>query len=184
MSSELESGLLRKCELLRQMLNSEANKSNWGKGGKRGGFDYKPPYGWIGIGLNVLDKYDSGNNDWLVHNGNKNEWAVAYASVSEKILGIILQHGFRAGRGQIYEKKYDIYHPGNKVGQGVYCTPNPDIMDNYSKELIEIDGKYYKLGLMLRVKPDKIRWPSKEFNYWVLDSDDIRPYRILLKEIK
>ena len=35
---------------------------------------------------------------------------------------------------------------------------------------------------MLRVKPDKIRIPKKENNDWVLNPDEIRPYRILLKE--
>ena len=184
MNSELEQRLFEKCKLPSSMLNSEANKSNWGEGGKRGGFDYKPPYGWIGIGLKVLEKYDHVNNDWIAHNGNKNEWAVAYANASERTLNFILEDGFRAGRGQAFENYDDIYHPGNKVGQGVYCSPNVDIMEQYSRESIEIEGKKYKMGLMVRVKPDKIRCPSIQSNYWVLNSDEIRPYRILLKEIK
>ena len=184
MNSELESGLLLKCKLLRQMINSEANKSRWGNGGKRGGFDYKPPYGWVGIGLNVWEKYDSGNNDWLAKNGNRNEWAVAYANASERTIKFILEGGFRVGLGQFYANDDDIYHPGNKVGEGVYCSPNADIMEEYSREYIEIGGKKYKMGLMVRVKPDKIRCSSEGLNYWVLNSDEIRPYRILLKEIK
>ena len=26
---------------------------------------YNPPDGWIGFGLNVINKYDNRNNDWL-----------------------------------------------------------------------------------------------------------------------
>ena len=184
MNSELELGVIQKCRLSRYMLNSEANKSNWGNGGKRGGFDYKPPYGWIGIGLKVWDKYDYGNNDWLAHNGNKNEWAVAYQTVNERTIRPILDGGFKPSPHQVYEDSEDIYHKGNKVGKGIYCSPNADIMEEYCRESIEINGKKYKMGLMLRVKQDKIRCPSEELNYWVLNSDEIRPYRILLKEIQ
>ena len=182
MYSELEFGLIEKCRIPKIMLNSEANKSNWGSGGKRGGFDYKPPYGWIGIGLKVLDLYE--NNDWLACNGNKNEWAVAYAGVNQKILRFILQGGFKPGFQQVYADYDDIYHPGNKVGHGVYCSPNVEIIEKFGLEPIEINGQKYNIGLMLRVKKDKIRCPSNELNFWVLDPHEIRPYRILLKEVK
>ena len=33
---------------------------------------YDPPYGYIGIGLNVIGKYDNGNDDWL--NNNYSGW--------------------------------------------------------------------------------------------------------------
>ena len=38
---------------------------------------------------------------------------------------------------------------------------------------------------MVRVKPDKIKNNDNEKNYWVLDGtvNEIRPYRILVKEI-
>ena len=42
MSSELEKGLLLECHLFPNNFYSNANKTNWGNGGKRGGFDYKP----------------------------------------------------------------------------------------------------------------------------------------------
>jgi len=77
-----------------------------------------------------------------------------------------------------------MYHPGNKVGDGVYCSPHPDIMDEYAG-ICSCDGKNYKVGLMIRVKPDKIRAPKDKKDYWVLNGtkDEMRPYRILLKEI-
>ena len=38
--------------------------------------------------------------------------------------------------------------------------------------------------LKVRVKPDKIRAPVGYSNYWILNptTDEIRPYRILIKE--
>ena len=43
--------------------------SGWGIGQKRGPqkylIDYDPPLNRIGYGLNVLDKYDGGDNSWL-----------------------------------------------------------------------------------------------------------------------
>ena len=181
MNSEIELGLIEKCRISKEMLNSESNKSNWGVGGKRGGFEYKPPTGWIGIGIKVLNLYE--NNDWLAHNENKNEWAVAYISVNEKIIGNILKDGFKPALRLVIENDDDIYHPGNKVGKGVCCSPNAEIIEPFSG-LIEIKGKKYKIGLMLRVKPDKIRCSKNQPNFWVLNPQEIRPYRILLKEIK
>ena len=42
------------------------------------------------------------------------------------------------------------------------------------------------MGFMMRVKPDKIRYPPEEPDYWILNAttDEMRPYRILVKEKK
>ena len=50
---------------------------------------------------------------------------------------------------------------------------------------MKIQGKKYKVGFMLRVKPDKIRFPSSQPNFWVLNGDfsELRPYRLLIKKI-
>ena len=74
-----------------------------------------------------------------------------------------------------------------KVGIGVYCSPNPDVMKeyaNYAKEKASIHGKKYLMGFMMRVKPDKIRISESEKDYWVLDgtTKEMRPYRIMIKE--
>ena len=39
------------------------------------------------------------------------------------------------------------------VGKGVYCSPNPKVMDSYGQEY-----QGYKMSLMLRVKPQRIRY--------------------------
>ena len=72
-------------------------------------------------------------------------------------------------------------HPGKKVGVGVYCTPTIKTAEGYAG-ISEVNGKSYKTVLMVRVNPISIRYSEEERDYWVLDSDQIRPYRMLLKE--
>ena len=167
---------------------------NWAQGESRGGRVYNPPKGWIGFGLNVLGKYDNGNNDWLACNGREGEWCVAYhgacvRNTSDEIKQIIkpiLEKNLRPGAGQGYKDSDDANHPGHKVGVGVYCSPNPANMDGYAG-IIEVNGYRYKVAFMLRVKPDKIRYSNSRADYWVLnggngDFSEIRPYRFLIKK--
>ena len=180
------------CKLTPYMLDSEGNRQeNWGVNEKRGGFNYIPPKkGWIGFGLKAKGKYDNGNDDWLAADGNKNEWAVAYHGVGcsnlEDVINKISTSGLKAGNGQAYENADDRFHPGNKVGRGIYCSPEPDVMlqyASYGKTETKVNGKQYRIGFMLRVKPDKIRSPKEKEDYWVLETDEMRPYRIVVKEI-
>ena len=166
-------------------------EGKWAKNERRGGKKYIPPKGWIGFGLNVLNKYDDGNNDWLACNGRKGEWCVAYHGACrnlgsdevKKTVQLILKENLKPGKGQSFQDHKDIFHPNQKVGKGVYCSPDPRVMDEYSGKM-EIEGVYYKIGFMLRVNPKKIRCPQAQKNYWVLNGnfDEIRPYRILVKQ--
>ena len=189
------------------MLDPRGNReSGWGVNEKRGGYPYTPPpKGWKGYGLKVKDVYDDGNNDWLAYDGNPNEWAVAYHGIGnnafsvEETTKLIFTGGFKAGKGQAYQ--YDNndnpnYKPDNKndhskkIGVGVYCSPDPSVMEQYAnyakkKATIKNTNKQYLVGFMMRVKPDKIRYSNSKKNYWVLDrtKEQMRPYRIMVKEI-
>ena len=84
----------------------------------------------------------------------------------------------------------DEFHPRQKVGEGVYCTPNIKAVEKYAGKS-EINGIIYKTVLMVRVKPDALRHcnkclDSRTNNYWVVNgtNDEIRPYRILYKKCK
>ena len=167
----------------------------WAHGENRGGRPYTPPDGWIGFGLNVLNKYDNGNNDWLACDGRPGEWCIAYHgacvhNTSEQIKQIIkpiLENNLKPGAGQAYSTYDDACHPGQKVGVGVYCTPNPNTADGYSGQ-IDVNGHRYKVAFMLRVKPDKIRYSNSQPDYWVLNAGDgdfseMRPYRFLIKKV-
>ena len=167
----------------------------WAHGENRGGRPYNPPDGWIGFGLNVLNKYDNGNNDWLACDGRPGEWCIAYHgacvhNTSEQIKQIIkpiLENNLKPGSGQAYSSYDDACHPGQKVGVGVYCTPYPSTADGYSGQ-IDVNGHRYKVAFMLRVKPDKIRYSNSQPDYWVLNAGDgdfseMRPYRFLIKKV-
>ena len=184
--------IMEGCMLSQNMLDAEGNReSGWEVGGKRGGLPYTPPQGWKGFGLKVKGKYDNGNDEWINCDGNKNEWAVAYHGIGtklgmslEKATNNIIKGGFKAGSGQAYEFDDDANHPGQKVGKGVYCSPNPDVMDSYAHKTNKI-GKTFKMGIMMRVKPDRIRYSNNMPDYWVLDgtTKEMRPYRIMIKEV-
>ena len=183
----IENILINEFKFTKDLLYSELNATNWGNKGKKGGFDYNPPNGWIGIGLNVLGKYDNGNDDWVKDNGNKNEWAVSYHNTKGIYLKSIVTNGFKIGQSQSYKDSNDIYHSGQKVGTGIYFNNDLKLMEYFAKlQSFDFYGKKFMAALMVRVKPDKIRSPSSSPNFWVLNptSDEIRPYRILLKEVK
>ena len=208
---EIHSQLIMKgCKLNKNMLDPRGNKEDgWSEGKKRGGFDYFPPLGWRGFGLNVLDRYDDGNNDWLSNNGNQNEWAVAYHGIGiklgatkqiekdgklvdvplelEDVTNRIITGGFKVGGAHVCKDHNDFNHPGQKVGIGIYCSPSPNVLEFYAKfakSWTNINGKQYMMGFMMRVKPDKIRISERRKDYWVLNAttEEMRPFRILIKE--
>ena len=159
-----------------ELLDHKGDNKNqgWGYNETRGGRPYNPPKGWIGYGLKVWGKYDKGDNTWIAHNGVAGEWCVAYHGASQKL-------------NQNYKQMRDVNdsnHPGQKVGEGVYCSPNPNVLDQEGG-VVQAGGKRYKIGFMLRVRPDKIRIAQNNPDYWVLNgtSDEIRPYRILIKNV-
>ena len=160
-----------------------------GIGEKRGGEEYIPPIGWIGYGLKVIDYYI--DNTWLGKSNCQGEWCVAYIGVGrdqspEKvnmIIGSIIRGGFKPSFLAKAENDEDLRHPGKKCGRGVYCSPDINYAEAYAG-ITELDGEKYKCVLMVRVNPEKIRqseaWPKE----YILEasSDEIRPYRILLKK--
>ena len=135
-------------------------------------------------------RYDNGNNDWLACNGRTGEWCIAYHGACngqssdnvKKGIKSILETNLRPGGGQAYKDHNDANHPGQKVGVGVYCSPELTVIDGYSG-IMNINGHNYKAAFMLRVKPDKIRYSASRTDYWVVNGDfaELRPYRLLIK---
>ena len=194
-----EDVILGAVKLTRNQLDPRGNRvDGWGIGEKRGGKDYDPPLGWKGIGLRVMDKYDNGDNTWIGMNNSPGEWCVAYHGVGngqpsnevKKITGNIYKSTFRPGKGQAHEFCDDAFHPGQKVGRGVYCTRTIKTAADKYAGISEINGIKYKTVLMVRVKPEAIRHCDKcldsraPFDYWVVNgtTDEIRPYRILYQK--
>ena len=171
------------------------DKSNgWTENGKRGGEKYIPPLGWIGIGLKVIDKY--GNNIWLGKNNIKGEYCVAYYGLNnilnkkEKIIEDL--NSYISDIRNLYSESIfnneDDKRSGflgfirKKCGKGVCLFQDPKYAE-CSAGIIKLNDIEYKMLLMCRVNPTKIRQPTQYDNFWILNpaSNEIRPYRILLK---
>jgi len=167
--------IMPKIKLSESMLfPREDNKKNkWAIGEKRGGEDYMPPLGWIKYGINIDHHFNDRSPDWINHSHKKGEWAVAYCGI-----------GITENLKQIYENDDDIRHRDKNVGVGVYCPSDPKLLEQYA-ETINANGENYKVGFMIRVKPDKIRASEKEKNMWVVNGNDneLRPYGILIKKV-
>ena len=184
--------LLNGCKLNRKMLDSRGDRSiGWGVNEMRGGKPYTPPIGWIGYGLRVLDRYDWGDNTWLDYNNDPGEWSVAYHGMGSSLSGKIDLNEAPDNFGmkstvmrQQFKKEMDKYHTGQVVGEGVYMTQFPMVMEQHCS-VYSCQGKKYKIGIMCRVMPDKIRCSTNSEDYWVINGTDneVRPYRILIKEI-
>ncbi len=149
----------------------------WGVNEKRAHEIYYPPKGWRGYGLTVFSRYDQGNNAWLHYEGD-GVWCIAYHGVFGKNLSGLFNQ--IRNLDNIDLSRNDI----PKVGDGFVSDPNPGNLEQ-TAGVIENEGKQYKVAFMLRVKPDKKRKSSQFPNYWVTkaDSTEVRPYRILIKEL-
>ena len=191
---EVQTGVIMSgCKLSKAQLDIRGNRIEWPKNEKRGGEKYNAPEGWIGIGLKVFDKYE--NDQWIDMQNQKGEWVVAYHGVGnlanpKDVVGIpasIYQQGFKIGKRQAHKDCDDYFHPGQKVGEGIYCTPRIDIAEQYAGNS-EFNGVEYKTVIMCRVNPKARRHcykceESRINKYWVVNGtpDEIRPYRILYK---
>ena len=156
----------------------------------RGTEEYNPPYGWFGIGLKVMGKYEK-DDDWLENKTNSSKWAIAYYSVgqycssnkiNEIINNIITKDELNQGKNQFKCSSCDKRHPGKRVGVGIYLTPDINIAEKLSGKML-INGKKYRIILMARVLISQIKEPT-DINFWIInDKKYIRFYRILVKEV-
>ena len=110
-------GIITGCKLSKAQLDSRGNRvSGWAINEKRGNKPYKPPLGWTGFGLNVLDKYDN-DNTWIGMNNSPGEWCVAYHGVAQgqpsnnvkDITGKISKGSFKKGQRQAHKSCPDKY---------------------------------------------------------------------------
>ena len=193
-----ETVLMEGCKLSRNIFHQEGNNRDpgWGIGEKRGGFDYIPPLGWIGYGLNVKGKYDQGNDDWLSYEHPKNEYAIAYYPIKnyyddpkemKKLIRSLCSNKTMNDNKDnfynIFASEINIRSETNEpCGDGIYLFQDIAIAENQAS-IIQVDNVAYKILIMCRVNPNKIRIPKSFPNIWILNpnSFEIRQYRVLIK---
>ena len=185
--------ILNGCKLNISMINERGNNKDGGWapfGEKRGKEEYIPPHDWIGFGLKVLDVYE--NNNWIGMNNTEDEWVVAYHGVARsqspknviKIAGNIISGGFKPSTSGKCIYDADIRGHQKTCWLGIYCTPNINYAESYAG-ITEFNNEKYKCALMLRVNRNKIRQSKTYQKEYILEptTNEIRPYRILLKKI-
>ena len=168
---------------------------------KRGTEDYNPPYGWIGIGLNISGKYNENEDDkdgkWIFEkkdskqanaylgfnqeNNSNNKIIIKSFAIKDYLHDLVTKNEML----EIFERKVDFddkRHWIKKYEKGIYLNSKIENVENDSG-IVTIGDKIYKLLLMVRVKIDEISQPKNK-DVWVLDKKFIRVYRILLKETK
>ena len=109
-------GCLLSPSLLDQRFNKELgtwNRSNT----KRGNELYDPPHGWLGFGLNVLNKYN--NTTWIGKQNIEGEWIVVYHGIARdqtKVAKLVLEaenpsdSHLKPGKAQVHYDAIDNRH--------------------------------------------------------------------------
>ena len=181
--------LLGGCRLSSSIFKQKYNKyyKNLSPHLKRGGEEYIQPLNWTAYGLNISEKFDFGNDDWL---GNKNklgEFAVAYYGINnlnQNSTSTVKSLMGNNQTGKTFVKVKNIRKPGSNCKSGAYFFKNPKFAEN-SSQIITIGGFEYKIMFMCRVNPSKIMVPENFKDCWILapTPDEVRPYKILIKKI-
>ena len=135
---------------------------------QRGGREYKRPYGWNRIALNVKNKYES--REWLWEDGGW-EWVVSYHGTSKE------------NAEEIARTKYDL-NKGVRFayGRGIYSSPDIAVAERYATAFT-FGNNQYKVIIQNKVNmkgTDHIQ----AVNYFVTrEEKDIRPYGLLYKMV-
>lgn len=163
--------------------------------------DYYPPYGWIGIGLNI-NKYGDDKN-WI---DEKNGWATAYHGLRfektkdqkyrilncnefdlnlklELTIKSIIEYGLKDGVNQPFKFERNSFPLSrNKYlncEEGVYLSFQIEEAKRYTTPISE-----YIFVLMCKVYPYAIRESKRFKGEFVADGNYVRPYRILAQQYK
>ena len=127
---------------------------------KRGGYDYIiPEKDWIGIGVKAYNLYNGTDNTWINCSNQNGEFTVAYSGLNPCTK--------------------------NKLNNLEICLyQNPKLAEN-TAGIVNVFGYKIMILLMYKIDPNKIRKSDKYPEGWIMNptSDEIRPYRILLKII-
>jgi len=134
----------------------------------RGRLPYYPPFGCIGIGLDLINKYE--DNIWFDNSNFHSEWIFGYLGLTKK------------KPSETHENCEDIFHAGKKVGKGIYVSSEIKEIEREC-QILDINDKKYKIALMVKINPKKVRICKHLKGDFVINGiiDEIRPYRILFK---
>ena len=186
---------ISECKISKELFDFKYNfiTPNSSLNNRRGKEKYYPPYGWIGIGLNVNNKFDKKDNSWLNKNDILSEWAIGYYlfknlnsdEIIIKLNNIIMNNDLYLN--EQFQIKIDYFNKRNngkktqRIGKGYYLCSDISIAEKNTGYII-FNNKKYKILLMAKVLIKSIREPD-DCSFWIIpEKEHIRIYRILLKE--
>ena len=188
--------LRKKCEISKESFDFKYNffTPNSSLNYRRGTEIYYPPYGWLGIGLNVNNKYDQMDNSWLNKVDATSKWASGYYFFGKnlnsdeiiiKLKNIIMKNDLYLDENfqikmHYFNKRYNGQNI-QRIGKGYYLCSDINVAEKNSG-YIYFNNKRYKILLMAKVLIKSIKEPD-DGSFWIIQNkEDIRTYRILLKE--
>jgi hypothetical protein len=160
----------------------------------RGGLPYYAPAGWRRIGVHVPGFEE-----------RFSDWPVAYHGTDAANVLSLLQHGLlnpgrRTSDGRLVDSKHGKAYVDRQTGQiPIYTSPSIEYAALYSRPLELGPGRYAKVVLQLRVRPDAFRvkpftvqaWPhdvqlddffENAKIEWLFDSpEDVLIYGIMIR---
>ena len=176
--------LINFCKIPQMIIDSRGHcLGDWETNRKNGpaGYlkNYSPPLGFIGIGLQVFNLYDNGDNTWIGNKNKPGEWYIAYHGIKsiDALCGILL-NGFRRGAYQDCQNEENINpltkNQFNTCGIGVYFIPDFDETKNYI-ETFNYFGLKYRVILMCRINPNKVRIADIGYGLesWIVNGDEL-----------
>jgi hypothetical protein len=95
----------------------------------------------------------------------------------------IFKNGFKNGYNNIHSECDDVRHPGEKVGIGVYVSPNLEVAKSYAGKILK-NGKFYLCVVKVKVKKNAIRQCNCNKDYWIIPDNikAIKPCELLYQE--
>ena len=183
--------LIHECKIPEDKLDRSGDcTGGWREDDKNGppGYlkDYIPPKGWTGVGLNVINLYDEGDNTWLGRKKEDGEWYICYhgTKTKESINGIIINN-FMPGPRQAFEESDNENSLNNSyeslVGSGIYFAKDIDVAKLYT-EIINYKDYKLRVVFMCRINPELVKICNND-KYYVVSgkhvNKEVKPYRVL-----
>ncbi|KAL4484296.1 hypothetical protein ABPG72_006407 [Tetrahymena utriculariae] len=147
---------------------------------------YHFPVGYKGFALNI-ERYGQ-DKSWISQNADSKTWIVLFHGTQEKTIEGIMKHNLAPRLRNVFGGTMcRITNTKIKEGQNAnfYQTDEKAVAECYAKVTSTYDGKSFHIIFQSRVDPQGVKSPIQENRYYTVeDNQNIRPFRILLKEIQ
>ncbi|KAL4461474.1 hypothetical protein ABPG74_016098 [Tetrahymena malaccensis] len=141
---------------------------------------YFRPLGYFGCALKVVNKYP--NDGWINDDTSDKTWIVLFHGNKKLSTQELIEEGYKQGGLQQYQGHSCRFGRG-LIKQGIYFYEKIQDAEKYADTFF-INDKQYNLLFQCRVNPKTVKSPiNKPSCYIANDPKDVRPYRILIKEV-